>query len=122
MSPASVTLDLPRGDTGRWNLTFSVNLTGAKIWFTAKRVYTDADDAALIALSTTTSGITITDAPNGLATLVIPPASTASLTTPPPPQPLTLDYDIQVKESDGTVTTVQQGKLNIRGDVTNSTA
>lgn len=113
-------LDLPRGDTGRWLLNFNVNLTGAKIWFTAKRAFADADNAALIALSTDTAGITITDALNGLATLVIPPASTSSLTTPTPPAPLTLYYDIQVKESDGTVTTVQQGRLHIRGDVTRS--
>jgi len=121
MSPAAVDLELPRGDTGRWNLAFSVNLTGAKIWFTAKRAYTDADNAAVISLSTTTTGITITDAPNGAATLVIPPSATSALVTPPPPTPLTLVYDVQVKESDGTVTTVQWGKLNIRGDVTFST-
>jgi hypothetical protein len=117
----AIDLELDRGDTGRYNMSFSVNLTGAKVWFTAKRYMTDADGAALIALSTTTSGITITDGPAGQASLVIPPAATAALTTPNPPTPLALWYDIQVKESDGTVTTVQKGRLLITGDVTQST-
>jgi hypothetical protein len=116
-----VDLDLPRGDTGRWNLSFSVNLTGAKVWFTAKRAWTDADSAAVIALSTDLGGITITDASAGTARLTIPPAATASLTTPPPPSPLTLLYDIQVKEADGSITTVQQGHLLVRADITRAT-
>lgn len=122
MTTRLVNLDLPRGDTGRWNLFFSVNLTGAKIWFTAKRSYTDADAAAIVAVSTDSGGITILDAPAGHARLVIPPSATASLTTPSPPSPLTLVYDIQVKESDGTITTVQQGYLKVTGDVTHATA
>ena len=113
-----VDLELPRGDTGRWLLTFNVNLTGAKVWFTAKRAFTDADSAAVIALSTTTGGVTILDAALGTARLVIPSSATSALTTPGPPSPLTLVYDIQIREADGTITTVQQGRLNIRGDVT----
>lgn len=64
------------------------------------------------------SGITITDEPGGEALLVVPPSATSSLTVPTPPSPLSLYYDIQVKEGDGTVTTVQQGRLIIRADIT----
>lgn len=114
-------LEMTRGDTRRWLLTFSVDLTGAKIWFTAKRALSDADGAALIALSSGTSAITITDAAAGQCTLVIPPAATAGVATPSPSQPLSLVYDIQIRESDGTITTVQRGNLRIKADVTQST-
>jgi hypothetical protein len=114
-------LELSRGDTGRWNLAFSVPLTGAKLWFTAKRNVGDTDSLAVISLSTTAGGITITDAAAGLAQLVIPSSATASLLTPLPPAALYLFYDIQLREADATVTTMFSGKLRIMADITQST-
>lgn len=118
-----VDIDITRGDTPVFLMDFTADLTGAKIWFTAKRAFSDADGAALIALSSPSSGVTILSVgPPGQARIRIPASSTQSLTVPAPPQPLRLVYDIQLLEADGTVTTVQQGNLNIRGDVTHSIA
>lgn len=121
--PRWIDIDMTRGDTPTFLLDFSTTLAGAKIWFTAKHSFTDGDGAAVIALSSAGSGITIIDAgPPGQARIRIPAGATSTLVTPNPPVPLRLVYDIQLLESDGTITTVQQGNLNIRGDITRASA
>ena len=117
----NIDLEMTRGDTGRWNLDFSPTdaLTGdAKIWFTAKRAYSDADGVSVIALSSAPSGGITINSIAGTAQVVIPPSATASLVTPAPPARLALSYDIQLKQSDGTITTVLSGYLNITSDIT----
>lgn len=110
-----------RGDTISIALTISrngsaIDLTGATIWFTAKEAVEDADVDAVFQ-KTTADGITIDDAPNGRATVVIEPADTAALGD----DPVTLLCDVQVEEADGTTSTVAEGVLRITPDVTRAT-
>lgn len=97
-----------------------VNLTGAKVWFTAKRHPRDSDAQAVIAKwgseGGAQNGVSFPDPVNGKATITILPSDT----TPLPDADDTLYYDIQVKESSGVVSTVEWGKLKVLVDITES--
>ncbi len=100
-----------------------LDLTGAKIWFTAKNNYVDPDIRAVIALdSDTVSGngaVTIlTPATSGQARIDINPIATRAQ----PDGVVKLVYDVQVKDAAGFVTTVENGTLTIIPDVTRSIA
>jgi hypothetical protein len=122
---AELSLQAFRGDTNIYDLTATrtvagvtspVPLTGASIWFTAKRKLADADVNAVIRKGngpTGFSGITVTDASNGLATLTILPADSASLEA----GDVRLYCDVQVKEADGTTSTTK-GHITFAADVT----
>lgn len=102
-----------------YNLAFTraavpVNITGASIWFTVKYRYTDADPG-LVQL-TIGSGIVVTNAAGGLATVSIPNTTTALL-----PAPLALVYDVKVLESSGVYSTPIFGTLTVNPAVTNAT-
>lgn len=117
---------MTRGDTRRilfkaeqfdgddWKV---IDLTGAALFFTAKRSTDDADGAAVIALALG-SGIVLNDAPNGEGEVTIPPAATDSLTGP---FPLALEYDLQAKLAGGQIYTIERGRLTIEADVTRRT-
>ncbi len=92
------------------------DLTGAKVWFTAKRTLNDLDGSAIIQVSSP-ADITIDPdqvANPGKATIVVPASATATLGE----AALQLFYDIQVKFSNGRVATVQFGQLLVTPDVT----
>lgn len=113
-------LSIVRGDTVLIDLTVTrdgapVSLSGASLWWTAKRRTSDADAAAVIA-KTTAAGITVTDAPGGKARVTITAAETAALTD------TLLYWDAQVRETSGTVSTVASGQVAIAPDVTRATA
>lgn len=92
-----------------------VDITGATIWFTAKRRLADADGSAVIA-KVTPSGVVITSAAGGLAEVRLAAADTASLEAP-----TTLHYDVQVRDATGQTRTVDAGLLVIQADVTRAT-
>lgn len=80
-----VSLSMTRLRTASWALTVTqidtvtpLPLSGGKVlWFFAKKYLTDHDNASVIRKnSASVGGITVTDAPNGLATLQIDPADT----------------------------------------------
>ncbi len=80
---ADVALEVPYGATLLINATVTqsgvaVNLAGKTLKFMAKREYSDADAAAIITLATS-SGITHTDASNGIAQIVIGQTDTDDL-------------------------------------------
>lgn len=113
-------LEARRGDTEKYDLTVSdngtpVNLTGAAVWFTAKLRASDPDSKAVIA-KTLGQGIAVTNASQGQARITLSPGDTASLSAP-----ISLSYDVQVKQTDGTVTTVESGALLVTADVTRAT-
>lgn len=92
-----------------------LDLTGAKIWFTAKNNYIDADERAVIRLdSDALGGVVITDAARGLARVDIPPLATRAQ----PDGIVKLVYDCQVKDAAGFVSTIESGMLSIFPDVT----
>jgi cyanophycinase-like exopeptidase len=91
-----------RGDTIPLSIAVTregtaVDLTGAALRFVAKRRLKDADVDALIT-KTIGTGITVTDAAAGAAVI------------------MTLQCEVQMVESDGTITTVAQGTLEVKID------
>jgi len=96
------------------------NLTGCSLWFTAKKNLADVDADAAIRKSTVTppGGITITDIPGGVAAAPIAPSDTSGL----PAEDTRLNYDIQLKGSDGKVKTILRGTIVVVPDTTISTS
>lgn len=116
-------IEITRGDTTRLLITVvrpddegvdqPVDLTDCTLWFTAKRAYADADVDAVIAKKSPSEGIVISDAAGGLALASIEPADTAAETGRS-----SLLYDAQLLEPGGIVTTLDEGCLLIKRDVT----
>jgi len=106
-----------RGDSKTIEKTLSdedgviVDLTGAELRFSVKldRFLLDAD--ALISKSSPSSGITITDATGGKFEVEIDAADTDL-------EIRDFEYDIQLKDSGGKVTTIFTGVFTIEQDVT----
>jgi hypothetical protein len=90
-----------------------VNLAGGTLEYTAKWAVTDPDAAAVIQLSTATSGIVVTDATNGLATITIPSSGTSSL----PYRTSILYHDVRFTDSTGAVHTILYGTLTVKPNV-----
>lgn len=116
----STLIQIKRGDTGRYDIACftkaggPLSLVGAVLRMYAKLDVTALDAAATIKKdSAGIGGITVTDAGNGLARLVIAPADTSALT-----RDTNLYYDLQVTEQDGTVTTLLDGMIAVSVDVT----
>ncbi len=108
-----------RGDTLKFTAAVKlngtpVNLTGATIWMTAKWSPSDPDNLSVFQASTTTYGIVVTSAADGLFLVAIPP----NITTPLPARKVELFYDIQMKNAATEVFTVAIGNLVILPDVT----
>lgn len=117
----SIDLEMFRGDTKTFDVFATkpdptigtptpIDLTAAKIWFTAKRTPTDADLNAVVALVSTGSGITVVSAAAGQMRIAVPGASTNGL----PDDPISLLYAVKVREASGVLTTVQSGALLVR--------
>jgi hypothetical protein len=111
-------LFMVRGDTKSWELTFTrggapINLVaGTLIWMTAKRDLVEIDTAAVFKKGIGT-GVTITDAANGVARVDLVNADTQPL--------LDRDYvlfaDVQLKELDGRISSFPY-RLHVTCDVT----
>jgi hypothetical protein len=112
---------LSRGDTIKLNVAVTASgsvysLVGSSMWFTAKYSYSDPDSSAVFQ-KTIGSGITLTDAVNGKATVLILPTDTSGLAN----AKVMLVYDLQVKDASGNIYTVARGNLIFLPDVTLST-
>jgi hypothetical protein len=113
---------MTRGDNATLTLTVTqngaaFNLTGCSIRMVAKRAYSDADGSAVF-VRTVGSGITITDATNGIASITIAPNNTSGL---PRGYRTILVYDVQVTTGTGSVFTVIDGELVVKPDVAETT-
>lgn len=120
-------LELFRGDRKTFKLTCTttdvngstslLDLTGAKLYFTAKNSKDDVDGSAVISAdSDTGSSFTTTDPTTGITLLSIFPDDTDGLTITG--DSVTLFYDVQVKYSATEIYTVSTGTLTIYKDVT----
>ena len=89
----------------------AINITGWKIYFTVKKVATDADNAALIQKSVTSH----TNAAGGISAVTL----TNSNTNLPEGR---YAYDIKVIKNDGTNETITSGGFNIVEDITDATS
>lgn len=112
-----------KGDTEYYDMkairsNSPIDLTGAnaKIWFSAKRHKKDLDADALISLNSVDhpAQVVFTDRPGGLFYVALLPANTTSIDED------SLLYDVQVREQDNRITTVQRGTLNLIRDITRS--
>lgn len=111
-----------RGDT--WELDGTVtaaaggaqNLTGCKLWFTAKRSRSDADVSAVFQLSSPSGGIAIVSAAAGTFRITVSPPHTSGLTAK-----AVLYYDLQLEDASGNVYTLDSGTLTVNLDVTVTT-
>jgi hypothetical protein len=115
-------LEAIRGDTNIYNIVVlrgdvTINITGAKIWFTAKHFPQDTDANAVIRLDSNGNGVNIYDALHGRAQISVPPESTTGLADEE-----VLFYDVQMKESNGIITTIATGKMHVQQDVTQAVA
>jgi hypothetical protein len=91
------------------------NITDWKLWFTAKRTYSDWDSMAAVRLSSEPNdGIIFIDPVNGKAEITIPPVKTVGY----PDGPVVLVYDVQAKDTNGRIFTVEGGTLTVIPDVT----
>jgi hypothetical protein len=120
---ATGTIVLTRGDDYSEAMAFArddgsgaYDLRGAALFFTVKERATDPDVDALIAHESGDGSLTITDAAEGEATHEIGHAETDGLATG------VYRYDYQVVAADGTVATLERGKLVVRDDVTRATS
>lgn len=105
---------------GTSNPYVPVDLTGAKLWMTAKKKLTDTDAKAVFQI-TSPSDITIDTTPTtGRAKVTVPASATLSVVFPVDTAQLEIYYDIQVKTSTGIVQTVASGKLILTEDVTDA--
>lgn len=108
---------LTRGDSEDYIITFShpggtpYNITGWTIFFSLKTNF-DLDDADASLRKVITSH---TDPTNGITTISLVPADTASL------EPRDYDYDVKILLSDGKVKTLLKGKFTLDYRVTTST-
>lgn len=104
-----------RGDTATINLALTdTDLTGGAVFFTAKsEIDNEATDSTAVVTKKVTSH---SDPTNGTTVITLSAADTNGIT------PATYDYDIQIVLADGTVSTVQVGKLEVKGDVTRRTS
>lgn len=90
-----------------------VDITGWKIWFTAKRRRTDTDAQAVVA-----KAITMGAAANGRFSISFVSTDFGSI---PNAERTVFLYDVQIKtDISGPVQTLGDGQLIILGDITNS--
>lgn len=116
-------LSIVRGDTCAWSVAVTFNgavfsLVGCTLRFTVKRSPKDSDADAVITRTSVGNGISITDAANGLAQIVLTPTHTANL------QPLeNYVWDLQVTTVSGQVYTPDglRGKISVIADVSRTT-
>lgn len=114
-------LDMVRGDTKQWDLTFTdaaggaLDLSAITIWFTVKDKVSDTDAQALFQLHSPNHGIANISAVGGTARITVLPSHTAALTSKRNNQAY---YDIQIVDGSGRVYTVADGTITIYPDVT----
>ena len=93
-----------------------VDLTGCSLTMTAKYSVTDLDASAVFTRSTSTSGITITDATGGIALVEIVTSNTTAL----PLHLVNLVYDIEMIDASAKRYTVLSGILSVYPDVSSA--
>ena len=112
-------LEIYRGDTATYQLQVMKKqrkepITGAKIYFTVKKLEADPDNLAVIAKDSVSNAtdIAITNALYGVAKIIITPTDTDSIT------PGNYVWDVQLRLANGDVKTVLKGTMEIIADIT----
>lgn len=115
-------LTIYRGDSKTWNLTFTdaagtaIDITGYTIFFTVKKKnsYTNdtVDTDAIVQKNITVH----TNPTGGISQLTLQPSDTNTIV------PAIYVYDMQLKDSGGTILTFIKGLFTITADVTRRTS
>jgi hypothetical protein len=117
-------LTMPRGDSRTIELTQPLEGDGLtptdfttyqNVWFTVKKMVTDADGAAVMQ-KTLGNGIAVVSSDHTRLRITINPADTANLTITG--QSLVLLYDVQTKDSGGNINTPASGSIILTPDIT----
>jgi hypothetical protein len=110
-------ISITRGDDRDYDITVTTDvgnawdITGAELRFAAR--YSGSIHTFIDKVSTASGEIDITNAAGGLALLHLDPADTLKL----PLKTVNLQYDLQLTESSGPVTTIVSGTLTVAPDV-----
>lgn len=106
-------IEVNRRDDSDFELTFTdvdgeaIDLTNCTVFFTAKRKRDDTDDEAIIKKQITS----FSDPQSGIATLQLTKSETDI-------SPRSYYFDIQLKQSNGKISSIQAGRLIVRQDIT----
>jgi len=92
------------------------DLTGSKVYFTAKNAKSDADSSAVISLDSEAGGVDIPDPLTGEFFVTIDHGDTSSISLSGGERVLV--YDVQLKDATDRVFTLDVGTLTILEDVT----
>jgi hypothetical protein len=117
--PVRQNLTAVRGDTKKWTITFTQDISAfAEIWFTVREGYAEdqTDDTDTVSQLKLSAGDIV---PTGARTADAEfdaDATRAWLMT------MALMYDVQVRTTTGKIYTTQIGSIRISGDITRSTA
>jgi len=95
-----------------------INLTGCTLKMTAKWRPEDADNQAVFQIYSPSNGISITDATNGTAHVLIASTLTSAL----PLHTVYLPFDIQLFDSTSKIRTLTLGTLKVVPDITQATS
>ncbi len=117
-----IELEIFRGRTNILNIFVTLNdsaydLSGCKLWLTAKRLFTDEDSVAIFQLNSPDDGIEIISALDGEAQATIAATDTSEL----PYSVTMLFFDIQIKSAAGELFQVASGKMKVKPNVTRAT-
>ena len=95
------------------------NVTGFRIWMTAKYNRQDFDNQAVFEIDNMAlTGITVVNPLAGTFTATAPPQATVSF----PDGKVELKYDVQIKDTLARIFTADDGELDVYPDVTRATA
>jgi len=106
-----------RGDDTSFDLTFTdkdgnvIDITGATVFFTVKENVDDDDDDAIISVEKSTHDGVDDDPENGLTVIYLTDSETDV-------EIGSYFYDVQLKESDGTISSSGSGILKVLADIT----
>ena len=109
-------LTMYRGDTQAFDVTVTqggsaYNLNNAAgLYFTARKEY----GSPVVFQKSVGSGIAVTNAAGGLATITLSPADTSSIT----PTPVKMVVDLEVETTGGAIYTAYRGTLAVEPDIT----
>lgn len=92
-----------------------LDITGFTIWFTAKGEFPDPDNRSVSQLdNASVGGITVLSANPGKFKVQMPALATRDFAD----SDVVLQYDIQIEDAGGRVTTIETGTLTVSPDVT----
>lgn len=100
----------------RYNPSTGLNdpVTASKAWFTAKANANDLDSAAIIKKDSVSSPTKVIITAGNIR-IFLDPTDTSVYGD------RWLEYDVQIKETSGAITTVERGKIQLKFDVTLTT-